>query len=103
MVTYYEHLHNFFFDEALSSGLIGVALLVSVFVAFLVTVFRSRASRLERETACVLVGFLFLFGSFHGVLLNEWTLIAVFGTMSVLLTKLHRQTMAARYGIGFRR
>ncbi|MBB3998808.1 O-antigen ligase family protein [Aureimonas pseudogalii] len=97
MVTYYEHLHNFFFDEALSSGLIGFALLVSVFAAFLVAVFRSRANQLERETACVLVAFLVLFGSFHGVLLNEWTLIAVFGTMSVLLTKLRRETLAARH------
>ncbi|WP_192843120.1 O-antigen ligase [Aureimonas sp. AU12] len=96
MVTYYQHLHNLVFDEALSSGLIGLALLFAVFATFLRTVFASTRTPLLRETSVVLVAFLFLFGSFHGVLLNEWTLIAVFGTMATLLTSLRRVELADR-------
>ena len=85
MVTYYQHLHNFLLDEAISSGLIGLGLMLSVFVAFLGTLFRRTGERAMREAGLLLVGFLATFGCFHGVLLNEWTLIALFGTMGTML------------------
>ncbi|ALN73008.1 O-antigen ligase [Aureimonas sp. AU20] len=96
MVTYYQHLHNLFLDEAISSGLIGLALLLSVFAAFLATVFRGTRDRSSREAALLLVGFLFTFGSFHGVLLNEWTLIALFGTMGTMLAAIGRKPTLSR-------
>ncbi|KTQ97649.1 hypothetical protein NS226_03000 [Aureimonas ureilytica] len=91
MVTYYQHLHNFVLDEAISSGLVGLGLMLSVFASFLVTVFRRTASRGLREVSCLLVAFLVSFGSFHGVLLNEWTLIVLFGTMGTVLATIARQ------------
>ena len=96
MVTYYPHLHNFILDEAISSGLIGLALMLATFAAFLRTVFRKTADRTYRETALLLIGFLGVFGCFHGVLLNEWTLIALFGTMGTMLAGLGRPGAAAR-------
>jgi len=90
MVIYYQHLHNFVLDEALSSGLVGVALMLSVFAAFLRTVWHLGAERSIRETAVLLVAYLFVFGSFHGILLNEWALVALFGTMGCLLASLQR-------------
>lgn len=98
MVTYYQHLHNFILDETISSGVIGLALMLSVFVAFLATVFRRTRERTLREVALLLVGFLVTFGSFHGVLLNEWTLIALFGTMGGLVASLGRAGTGAGAG-----
>ena len=89
LIRTYKHLHNFALDEALTSGLIGLALLLSVFASFLVSVWRWSASREVRECALFLPVLVASFGSFHGVLLNEWMLIQIFGTMSVLLTALH--------------
>lgn len=91
MVIYYQHLHNFVLDEALSSGLVGVALMLSVFTSFLLGVFRSTAGPIVKTTSLLLVAFLAIFGSFHGVLLNEWTLIALFGTMGCIVATLRRE------------
>ena len=100
MVTYYQHLHNLFLDEAISSGLIGLCLMLSVFASFLVTVFRQTSSRRLRDTSVLLVVFLMSFGSFHGVLLNEWTLIVLFGTMGTVLAAIAKQPSLESRSIG---
>lgn len=92
MVTYYQHLHNMLLDEALSSGLVSVALMFATFASFLATIWQAPPRPRYRSTAVLLVVFLAIFGSFHGVLLNEWTLISLFGTMSCLLTDARRQS-----------
>lgn len=89
VIRTYKHLHNFALDEALTSGLLGLALLVGVFASFVVTVRRWTASREVRQSALLLPLLVASFGSFHGVLLNEWMLIHIFGIMSVTLTALH--------------
>ncbi|KQT54684.1 hypothetical protein ASG43_03660 [Aureimonas sp. Leaf454] len=89
LIRTYKHLHNFALDEALTSGLIGLALLFGVVASFLVSVWRWTASREIRECAVFLPILVGSFGSFHGVLLNEWMLIQIFGTMTVLLTALN--------------
>ncbi len=89
-VLRYQHLHNLVLDEALSSGLIGLALMLSVFGLFLVDVSRRCASRIVRDVSTVLVVYVFVFGLFHGVLLNEWMLLAIFGSMATILTELRR-------------
>lgn len=90
IVAYYTHLHNMFLDEALNSGLIGLALLLSVFAAFLIGVFRAPFERRTRETALAFVFLVFTFGSFHGVLLNEWMIIVIGSFMSIALTQSKR-------------
>lgn len=98
MVTYYHHLHNVFLDEALSSGLVSVALMIATFAAYLRTIWRTSPIPRSRSTAVLLVVFFVMFGSFHGVLLNEWTLISLFGVMSSMLTGARRRY--ARNGDG---
>ncbi|KAA0972501.1 hypothetical protein FPY71_05280 [Aureimonas fodinaquatilis] len=90
----YTHLHNLVVDEALNSGLIGLSLLLLVFGCFIVSVFVQSRNVLLRETAVVFVFLVFSYGSFHGVLLNEWMIILVFGFMSVTLTDLARRRRA---------
>ncbi|WP_062227511.1 O-antigen ligase family protein [Aureimonas frigidaquae] len=90
-VGQYTHLHNLVVDEALNSGLVGLVLLLGTFLAFLyATVIRS-GDVLLRETSLVFVFLVFSYGSFHGVLLNEWMVIVIFGFMSIVLTTLHRR------------
>ncbi|MBB3949691.1 O-antigen ligase family protein [Aureimonas jatrophae] len=93
MVTYYQHLHNVFLDEALSSGLISVAFQIATFAAFLTTFWRAPSRPRLQSTAVLLVVFFAIFGSFHGVLLNEWTLISLFGVMSCMLTDARRKAL----------
>lgn len=90
IVRVYRHLHNVVLDEALSSGLIGVGLMAAVFVTFFISLFGWTRDRVTRQTAIILVAFLLVFGLFHGVLLNEWTLLATFGTMGVMLMQARR-------------
>ena len=92
----YTHLHNLVVDEALNSGLIGTILLVGVFVVFIATVFLRSRSTMLRETSVVFVVLVFSYGSFHGVLLNEWMVTVIFGYMSVTLTDLRRKQLGAR-------
>ena len=97
LVTYYTHLHNFILDEALSSGLVGLALLMAIFAVFLTTVLRSpHATARLKETSALVLLLVFSFGMFHGVLINEWMIVIVFGFMSVTLTALRRVELAAR-------
>lgn len=95
-VGQYTHLHNLVVDEALNSGLVGTVLLLGVFVVFLGTVFLRSRSGMLRETSVVFVFLVFSYGSFHGVLLNEWMVTVIFGYMSVTLTDLRRKQLAAR-------
>ncbi len=96
MVTYYQHLHNMLLDEALSSGLVSVALMMATFASFLAAVSSAPRSQRFRSTAVLLVIFFAIFGSFHGVLLNEWTLISLFGVMSCMLTGARRTAARTR-------
>ena len=94
-VGQYTHLHNLVVDEALNSGLIGTILLLGVFVVFIATVFVRSSSTMLRETSVVFVVLVFSYGSFHGVLLNEWMVTVIFGYMSVTLTDLRRKQLGA--------
>lgn len=97
LVTYYTHLHNFILDEALSSGLVGLALLMAVFAVFLGSILRSPfATTRLKETSVLVLALVFSFGMFHGVLINEWMIVIVFGFMSVSLTALRRRQLAVR-------
>ncbi|KQQ91175.1 O-antigen ligase family protein [Aureimonas sp. Leaf324] len=86
----YQHLHNVVLDEALSSGLVGVALMVGAMAAFLANALRRSADPLVRDASITLVAFTVIFGLFHGVLLNEWMVLIVFASMAVILTELRR-------------
>lgn len=94
LIRTYKHLHNFALDEALTSGLVGLGLLLGVFASFLVTVRRWTRSQEVRQAALLLPILVASFGSFHGVLLNEWMLIQIYGIMSVTLTALHPHRLA---------
>ena len=90
LVEAYQHLHNLFLDEAVTSGLVGMALMTSVFISFMVHVRLGSASRDLTSTASLLLAFVVTFGSFHGILLNEWTLIVLFGMIGTMLAELTR-------------
>ncbi|MEF2070474.1 O-antigen ligase family protein [Consotaella aegiceratis] len=89
----YLHLHNLILDTALSSGVVGLILLLAIFGAFLWEVFRGPADRQLKETSVAMVFLVFLFGSFHGIFLNEWSLCIIFGFLTVVLTDLRRRTL----------
>nr|WP_285292478.1 O-antigen ligase family protein [Aureimonas altamirensis] len=95
-VGQYTHLHNLIVDEALNSGIVGTLLLVGVFGVFIGTVFVRSRNTMLRETSVVFVVLVFSYGSFHGVLLNEWMVTVIFGYMSVTLTDLRRKQLGAR-------
>ena len=95
-VRSFTHLHNVFIDEALSSGLIGLVLLCAIFVAYLVRACRAPAGRGIATSSIGLVFLVVTFGSFHGVLLNEWMIFMIFGFMSLILTALRRDVVKAR-------
>lgn len=86
----YQHLHNIVLDEALSSGLIGVALMGAALAAFLAGVFRRASDPVVRDAGVALVAFTFVFGLFHGVLLNEWMVLVIFSGMGIILVELRR-------------
>ncbi|MBB3935043.1 O-antigen ligase family protein [Aureimonas phyllosphaerae] len=87
----YQHLHNLVLDEALSSGLVGVLLMSGAMVAFLSGAFRRADDPVVRDASVALVAFTFVFGLFHGVLLNEWMVLVAFASMAVILTELRRR------------
>ncbi|MFD2238583.1 O-antigen ligase family protein [Aureimonas populi] len=94
LIGSYTHLHNLFIDEALSSGLVGLALMLAVFATFLVAVFRARSPTLTKESSLLFVVLIVSFGAFHGVLINEWTIILIFGFMAVVMTGMRRRRLA---------
>ena len=95
-VRSFTHLHNVFIDEALSSGLIGLLFLCAIFVVFLVRTCRAPPGQGMATSSIGLVFLVVTFGSFHGVLLNEWMIFMIFGFMTLLLTALRRQAFKAR-------
>ncbi len=84
----YQHLHNIVLDEALSSGLVGLALLVATMAAFLAGALRLAHDPVVRDASVTLVAFTFVFGFFHGVLLNEWMVLVIFSGMGIILVEL---------------
>lgn len=96
-VAYYTHLHNLFVDEAVSNGLVGLALLMSIFAVFLVRVTRCSPGHLVPETSYAFVFLVVTFGSFHGVLLNEWMILSIFSFMTLILVAIRRDAFRARY------
>jgi O-antigen ligase len=92
-VLQFQHLHNMFLDEVVSNGLVGLALLMAIFAAFALSCVRFGSRNLVANAA-VFVFLVFSFGAFHGVLLNEWMIIAVFGFMGIVLTSLRRTELA---------
>lgn len=97
-VRSYTHLHNVFIDEAMASGLVGVALLCSIFAVFLVRSCRVAPGRGLATSSIGLVFLVATFGSFHGVLLNEWMILIIFGFMTLVLTTLRRETLGLHTG-----
>ena len=95
-VRSFTHLHNVFIDEALSSGLIGLFFLCAIFVIFLVRTCRAPPGLGMATSSISLVFLVVTFGSFHGVLLNEWMIFMIFGFMTLLLTALRRDAVKAR-------
>lgn len=96
VIRSYTHLHNLFLDEALSSGFVGLLLLIGIFATFLASVYRGTRDYSTREAAFVFVLFVFTFGSFHGVMLNEQMIMTSFAFFSVLLASFERQRIARR-------
>ncbi|MEC5321860.1 O-antigen ligase family protein [Aurantimonas sp. A3-2-R12] len=99
-VAYYTHLHNLFVDEAASNGLVGLALLMSIFAVFLIRVTRCSPGHLVPETSYAFVFLVVTFGSFHGVLLNEWMILSIFSFMTLILVAIRRDAFRARYRSG---
>ncbi|MCP3056251.1 O-antigen ligase family protein [Aurantimonas marianensis] len=97
-VASFTHLHNLFVDEAASNGLVGLALLMSIFAVFLVRVTRCSPGHLVPETSYAFVFLVVTFGSFHGVLLNEWMILSIFSFMTLILVAIRRDAFRARYG-----
>ncbi|HDZ73154.1 MAG TPA: hypothetical protein ENH55_10305 [Aurantimonas coralicida] len=97
VVAQYTHLHNLFVDEAASNGLVGLALLMSIFAVFLVRVTRCSPGHLVPETSYAFVFLVVTFGSFHGVLLNEWMILSIFSFMTLILVAIRRDAFRARY------
>ncbi|RIY03409.1 O-antigen ligase family protein [Aureimonas flava] len=89
-VLRYQHLHNLVLDEALSSGLIGLALMGGAMAAFLAGALGRSVDPLVRDASLALVLFTFVFGLFHGVLLNEWMVLVIFSGMGIILVELRR-------------
>ncbi|MEC5289136.1 O-antigen ligase family protein [Aurantimonas sp. C2-6-R+9] len=99
-VAHFTHLHNLFVDEAASNGLVGLALLMSIFAVFLVRVTRCSPGHLVPETSYAFVFLVVTFGSFHGVLLNEWMILSIFSFMTLILVAIRRDAFRARYRSG---
>ncbi|WP_206455410.1 O-antigen ligase family protein [Aurantimonas marina] len=97
VVASFTHLHNLFVDEAASNGLVGLALLMSIFAVFLVRVTRCSPGHLVPETSYAFVFLVVTFGSFHGVLLNEWMILSIFSFMTLILVAIRRDAFRARY------
>lgn len=97
LVASYSHLHNMFLDEVTSSGLVGLALLVAIFGVFLVQVTRGAPGGRVVETSYAFVFLVFTFGSFHGVLLNEWMILSTFSFMTLVLVSIRREAFRMRY------
>ena len=95
-VRSFTHLHNVFIDEAMASGLVGVALLCSIFGVFLVRSCRATPGRGLATSSIGLVFLVATFGSFHGVLLNEWMIFIIFGFMTMVLTTIRREALGMR-------
>lgn len=96
-VASYTHLHNLFLDEATSSGLVGLALMLGIFGVFLTQVTcRSPGGRVV-GTSYAFVFLVVTFGSFHGVMLNEWTVLSTFSFMTLILVSIRRDAFRARY------
>ena len=96
-VNSFTHLHNLFIDEAASSGLVGLALLTAIFAIFLVRVTRHSPGPLVTETSYAFVFFIATFGSFHGILLNEWMILSIFSFMTLILTEIRRDEFKSRF------
>ncbi|HEY9057006.1 MAG TPA: O-antigen ligase family protein [Aurantimonas sp.] len=96
-VASFTHLHNLFVDEAASNGLVGLALLMSIFAVFLVRVTRCSPGHLVPETSYAFVFLVVTFGSFHGVLLNEWMILSIFSFMTLILVAIRRDAFQSRY------
>ncbi|MEC5383453.1 O-antigen ligase family protein [Aurantimonas sp. C2-6-R+9] len=97
VVAQYTHLHNLFVDEAASNGLVGLALLIAIFAVFLIRVTRSSPSHLVPETSYAFVLLVVTFGSFHGVLLNEWMILSIFSFMTLILVAIRRDAFQSGY------
>ncbi len=85
----YQHLHNVVLDEALSSGLVGVALMVGAMAAFLAGALRRAATRWSATPASRSSPSRHL-RPFPRRALNEWMVLIVFASMAVILTELRR-------------
>ncbi|MEC5323936.1 O-antigen ligase family protein [Aurantimonas sp. A3-2-R12] len=96
-VAGFTHLHNLFVDEATSNGLVGLALLMSIFAVFLVRVTRCSPGHLVPETSYAFVFLVVTFGSFHGVLLNEWMILSIFSFMTLILVAIRRDAFQSGY------
>ncbi len=97
VVTSFTHLHNLFIDEAISHGVVGLTLLIAIFAVFLVRVTRCSPGHLVPETSYAFVFLVVTFGSFHGVLLNEWMILSIFSFMTLILVAIRRDAFRARY------
>ena len=96
-VASYTHLHNLFLDEATSSGLVGLALMLGIFGVFLIQVTRHSPGGRVLSTSYAFVFLVVTFGSFHGVMLNEWTVLSMFSFMTLILVSIRRDAFRARY------
>jgi O-antigen ligase len=96
-VASYTHLHNLFIDEATANGLVGLALLLGIFGVFLLQVTHGAPGGRVVETSYAFVFLVITFGSFHGVLLNEWMILSTFSFMTLVLVSIRRDTIRARY------
>ena len=95
-VRSFTHLHNIFIDEATSSGLVGLTLLMAIFAVFLYRAVRGGNAQRVAETSVAFVVLVMTFGFFHGVLLNEWMIILIFGFMTIVLTEFRRDAFRRR-------
>ncbi|UIJ70231.1 O-antigen ligase [Aurantimonas sp. HBX-1] len=93
----FTHLHNLFLDEAASNGLVGLVLLIGIFGVFLVQVTRAAPGGRVVETSYAFVFLVVTFGSFHGVLLNEWMVLSTFSFMTLVLVSIRREAFRVRY------
>jgi O-antigen ligase len=96
-VALYTHLHNLFLDEATSNGLVGLALLLGIFAVFLVQVTRGAPGGRVVESSYAFVFLVITYGSFHGVLLNEWMILSTFSFMTLVLVSIRRDAVRTRY------
>jgi O-antigen ligase len=93
----FTHLHNMFLDEATSNGLVGLGLLLGIFGVFLFQVTRAAPGGRVVETSYAFVFLVVTFGSFHGVLLNEWMVLSTFSFMTLVLVSIRREAFRLRY------